>query len=465
MTFLGSFLMGINSVPVSYNAPIDSRRPGPKGKPAMTTSHIPIKCPACGHEFDISDVLYDQVEHDLKSQYEARLKEAQDKFRAESEQLEQQRTELAKAREEQQEAVNRAVREGLNKERQALSDRLKAEIRDEEAGRLKVLQEELQKKSEQLKDFNKAQAEIERLKREKDEAQSKAEADAQRRLNEALTAERQKIQKDEEERQSLKIREKDHVIQKLNEQLKDMQRKAEQGSMQVQGEVLELAIEEWLAAAYPLDSIEEIKKGALGGDCIQTINTRSATNCGRIYYESKRTKAFQPRWIEKFKADVREKGANIGVLVTESMPANMPQMGQRDGIWICTFADLPSLSQVLRDSLITIHRVLAGQENRGDKMSLVYDFVTSDEFRLQVEAIVEGFTQMQHDLETEKRAMARIWKQREKQIEKVLLNTSNMYGSIRGIAGSAIPAVRHLELPGVEEEDEQDEEQPRDLDD
>ncbi|MEJ2384947.1 MAG: DUF2130 domain-containing protein, partial [Xanthomonadales bacterium] len=286
------------------------------------------------------------------------------------------------------------------------------------------------------------------------EAASKAEADAQRKLNEMLAAEREKIQKDEEERQTLKIREKDHVIQQLNDKLKDLQRKAEQGSMQVQGEVQETAIEEWLAGAYPLDTVEEIKKGARGGDCIQVINTRSATNCGKIYYESKRTKAFQPAWIEKFKADVREKGANIGVLVTEAMPADMPQMGQRDGVWVCTFADLPSLSAVLRDSLITIHRVLAGQENRGDKMSLVYDFVTSDEFRMQVDAIVEGFTQMQTDLETEKRAMARIWKQREKQIEKVLLNTANMYGAIKGIAGNAIPAVRRLELPGSEEDGE-----------
>jgi hypothetical protein len=423
----------------------------------MTTSHITIKCPECGHAFDISDVLYDQVEHDLKAQYEARLKQERERFRAETAKLEQQRAELAKAQEAQQEAVARAVREGLAKERQALREKIAAEVREEESGRLKDLQEELRNKSEQVKDFHKAQAEIERLKREKDEAQSKAEADAQRKLNELLGVERERIQKDEEEKQSLKIRDRDHVIQKLNEQLKDMQRKAEQGSMQVQGEVQELAIEEWLAAAYPLDSIEEIKKGALGGDCIQSINTRSATNCGRIYYESKRTKTFQPRWIEKFKADVRARSANIGVLVTESMPADLPQMGQKEGIWICTFADLPSLSAVLRDSLITIHRVLAGQENRGDKMSMVYDFVTSDAFRLQVEAIVEGFTQMQHDLEGEKRAMARIWKQREKQIEKVLLNTSNMYGSIRGIAGSAIPTVRHLELPGVEEAGEEDE--------
>jgi hypothetical protein len=431
----------------------------------MTSSNITIKCPECGHEFDISDVLYDQVEHDLKAQYEARLKAERDRFRAESEKLAGEREQLEKAREEQRDAVQRSIREGLAKERDALRRKISAEVQEEESARLKSLQEELDRKSEQVKEFHKAQAEIERLKRAMDEAASKAEADAQRKLNEMLAAEREKIQKDEEERQTLKIREKDHVIQQLNDKLKDLQRKAEQGSMQVQGEVQETAIEEWLAGAYPLDTVEEIKKGARGGDCIQVINTRSATNCGKIYYESKRTKAFQPAWIEKFKADVREKGANIGVLVTEAMPADMPQMGQRDGVWICTFADLPSLSAVLRDSLITIHRVLAGQENRGDKMSLVYDFVTSDEFRMQVDAIVEGFTQMQTDLETEKRAMARIWKQREKQIEKVLLNTSNMYGAIKGIAGNAIPAVKRLELPGAEDDYEATEDRLDDADD
>jgi hypothetical protein len=431
----------------------------------MTTTNITIKCPECGHEFDISDVLYDQVEHDLKAQYEARLKEERDRFRTETAKLDTQRAALEKEREEQGEAVSRAIREGLAKERDALRRKIAAEVQEEESERLKSLREELDRKSEQVKKYHKAEAEIERLKREMGEAASKAEADAQRKLNEMLAAERQKIQKDEEDRQTLKIREKDHLIEQLKKQMVDMQRKAEQGSMQVQGEVQETAIEEWLAGAYPLDTVEEIKKGARGGDCIQVINTRSTSNCGKIYYESKRTKAFQPAWIEKFKADVREKGANIGVLVTEAMPTDMPQMGQRDGVWICSFVDLPSLSAVLRDSLITIHRALASQENRGDKMSMIYDFITGDEFRMQIEAIVEGFTQMQTDLDSEKRAMARIWKQREKQIEKVLLNTSNMHGAIKGIAGSAIPAVRRLELPGSEEDGEATGERPDEADD
>ena len=380
----------------------------------MTNAHMMIKCPECGHEFDISDVLYDQVELELKKQFEAKMK----------------------------------------LEKKSLAEKITADIRDEQAGQLKALQEELQAKSQQVRELHKAQADIERLKREMTEVAGKAEAEMERKLSQSLADERRKIQESEEEKSEKKVAERDQLIHQLKEQMEIMKRKAEQGSMQIQGEVQELIIEEWLSANYTLDSIEEIKKGARGADCIQTINTRSATNCGKIYYESKRAKAFQPLWIEKFKADIREKGANIGVLVTETLPADMDRMGYREGIWICSFPEFKGLSSVLRESIISMHRVVSQQENRGDKMSLVYDFLTSNEFRLQVEAIVEGFTQMKIDLDSEKRAMASIWKKREKQIEKVLLNTSDMYSSIKGIAGNAVPAVRQLELPGAVEDEE-----------
>ena len=218
--------------------------------------------------------------------------------------------------------------------------------------------------------------------------------------------------------------------------------------MQLQGEVQELAIEEWLALQFPLDNIEEVKKGARGGDCIQVVNTRTKQNCGKIYYESKRTKDFQPNWIEKFKADMREKGADIGVLVTEAMPAGMERVGQRDGVWICTYSEFKGLCTVLRESVVQLSMAIGSQENKGDKMHLLYDFLTSNTFRMQIEAIVEGFTSMKTALDSEKRAMQRIWKQREMQIEKVVTNTIDMYGSVRGIAGSAIQPVKSLELPG-----------------
>jgi hypothetical protein len=420
----------------------------------MTDSHTTINCPECGHEFDISDVLYHQVEHELKKDFEARLRKEREKFRSESDKLEQQRAQLEKTQSEQEEIIDKTIREKLKLEKKILAEKISTEVRDEQSERLKALQEELQAKSRQVKDLNKAKADIERLKREKDEVQSKAEAEMERLLGQKLANERQKIKEIEEERTSKLVTERDQLIDQLKEQMEIMKKKAEQGSMQLQGEVQELMIEEWLAASYPLDTIEEIKKGARGADCIQTINTRSSTACGKIYYESKRTKTFQPAWIEKFKADIREKNANMGVLVTEAMPAGMERMAYRDGVWICSWMEFKGLSNVLRESIISMHRVISQQEHRGDKMSMVYDFLTSDEFRLQIGAIVEGFTQMQTDLDTEKRAMISIWKKREKQIDKVLLNTSHMYSSIKGIAGSAVPAVRQLELPQAIDEEE-----------
>jgi hypothetical protein len=238
--------------------------------------------------------------------------------------------------------------------------------------------------------------------------------------------------------------------------LKEAQIKAEQGSTQLQGEVQELAIEKWLADLFPLDTIQEIKKGAVGADCLQFINARSKNNCGTIYYESKRTKSFQNEWIEKFKHDIQTKKADIGVLVTKTMPKDMKRMGMKNGVWICTFDEFKGLCSVLRDSLIRLSNAVITQENKGDKMVMLYDFLTGNEFRMQIEAIVEGFSQMNSDLESEKRAMNGIWKKREKQIQKVLLNTNFMYSSVKGIAGNAVQTITLLELPASEENADQD---------
>ncbi len=144
---------------------------------------------------------------------------------------------------------------------------------------------------------------------------------------------------------------------------------------------------------------------------------------------------------------MRAKGATFGVLVTDAFPKDMERMGQKDGIWICSFEEFKGLCFVLRESVIQISHAVSTQENKGEKMVMLYDYLTSNEFRLQIEAIVEGFTQMAKDLETEKRAMEQIWKKREKQIQKVLLNTTHMYGSVKGIAGNAIAEIKTLELP------------------
>jgi hypothetical protein len=357
--------------------------------------------------------------------------------------------ETIRAAESERTAINRQLRRTTNAD--------EAQQLQEQAEQLKAMQLELQEKSAQVVELNRSKAEIERLKRDMAEAREAAEAAAQKQLNEQLAAERDKIRRFEEERNELKFKELQKQLEDQKRLTDEMRRKQEQGSMQLQGEVQELAVEEWLSSQFPLDTIDEIKKGARGGDCIQVVHTRTRQNCGRIYYESKRTKEFSSGWIEKFKADMREKEADIGVLVTEAMPSGMERVGQIDGVWICTFAEFKGLAGVLRETVIQLSSALSTQENKGDKMVMLYDYLSSTTFRMQVEAIVEGFSSMKNALESEKRSMQRIWKEREKQIDKVITNTIDMYGAIKGIAGNAIQSVRALELGAGEEHLEEEE--------
>ena len=424
--------------------------------PTKTT----IKCPSCGTDIDVNKILYHQLEDELKQKNIAEQKKLEVEAKKKEQELQKQKEELLKQQEAiktQQEKFDEKLKKAtsleLKKEKLKLQEQLKKELQEEQRESIEMLKKELDEKSNQVKELNKSKAEIEKLKREKEEITSKVQAEAEIALTKRLQAERQLIQKTIDEQNELKFREKEEQLKQLQEQLKIAQRQAEQGSMQLQGEVQELAIEEYLAATYPFDVIEEIKKGASGADCIQTVHTREMQNCGKIYYESKRTKDFQKRWIEKFKADMRTKGVDVGVLVTQVLPTGMDRMGLYEGVWVCTFEEFKGLSAVLRESIIKLSLVKKGEENKTDKMSLLYGYLTSTEFSMQIEAIVEGFTQMQSDLESEKRSMQRIWKQREKQIDKVLENTIGMYGSIKGIAGNAIANVKALELPYSDEEE------------
>ena len=413
-----------------------------------------VKCPNCNTTIDVQDILAQQLEDQIKLEYQSQLAVERKKHELEYEKLKEERDAFEQKKKQENELFQQRLDNKLREERKSIEERLKASLVSEQEDQFKALQKELNDKSEQIKELNSAKAAIERLKREKEELKGTVELDLQRKMNEQLITERERIKKLEEERNELKVRE---LLKQLDDQKKlteEMKRKQEQGSMQLQGEVMELAIEEWLTTQFPLDSIEEIKKGARGGDCIQIVHTHNRINCGKIYYESKRTKEFQPSWIEKFKTDMREKGADVGVLVTDAMPAGFQRMGIKDGVWICSFEEFKGLCTVLRETVIQLGLAVASQENKGDKMHLLYDFLTSNTFRMQVEAIVEGFSCMKNDLEKEKRAMQRIWKEREKQIEKVITNTIDMYGSIRGIAGNAIQPVEALELPGSDPQEE-----------
>ena len=412
-----------------------------------------IKCPNCGTNIDVTNILSHQLEVEYQAKYQAQIQSEQAKMTELVEKLREEKLAFDEKKKRENELFHERLESSIKEERSKIEEKLKLKITQEQSEQFDALQKELNEKSAQVSELNKTKAEVERLKREKEEAQSIAQLAAETKMNELLQIEKEKIKKLVEDSNELRIKELQKKLEDQKNLTEEMIRKQEQGSMQLQGEVQELAIEEWLGTQFPLDTIEEIKKGARGGDCIQIVNTRNDQNCGKIYYESKRTKDFQPGWIAKFKADMREKGADIGVLVTEAMPSDLQRMGMKDGVYVCTYEEFKGLSGVLRETVIQVHAALGSQVNRGDKMHMLYDFLTSNNFRMQVEAIVEGFTSMKNGLETEKRSMQRIWKEREKQIEKVIMNTIDMHASIRGIAGNAIQSVRALELPGENDEE------------
>jgi len=404
--------------------------------------HDKIKCPNCSHDFDVEQALIGQIQAQYKAEYETKVAENAKHLKQQHAKLEEERKAFALKKENENELFKKKLEEKLILE----SERIEKEKLEDINLRFASLKEENENRKNENRQLKEKEIQLLKekaaLKDKEDEMKLKLEKELLERSTVIENKGRQKALESFE----LKEREYKKQLEDQKKLMEEMQRKHQQGSMQLQGEVQELAIEEWLKSNFPLDSIEEIKKGARGADCIQKIVTHSNPDCGSIYYESKRTKEFQKTWIEKFRNDMRAKGANIGVIVTDAMPKGEERMCLKEGIWICSYEEFKGLCFVLRENIITVSKTLTSQENKGDKMVMLYDFLTSNEFKLQIEAIVEGFTQMQADLDTEKRSIQGHWKKREKQLQKVLLNTNHMYNSFKGIAGNAIQTIQQLEM-------------------
>jgi hypothetical protein len=256
--------------------------------------------------------------------------------------------------------------------------------------------------------------------------------------------------REEERMKNLELQKK---LDDQNKLLHEMKRKSEQGSTQMQGEVQELAIEDYLEVTFPRDEVEEISKGKRGGDCVHLVKDNYGNCCGRILYESKRTKHFSHDWLSKVKDDQRLKKADIAVIVTEAMPENMTRFGELEGVWICSFPEFKALSILLRQNLARIGEVLSVQENRGDKMQLIYSYVTSNEFKQKLEASFESYSEMMEDLMKEKTILTSQWAKREKRLLKAMESLVSLYGDVRGIAGGAVQEIKSLELSEFIHED------------
>ena len=401
-----------------------------------------IKCPNCGHQFPMEDAVSEEYKKELREKMATYIKQKDEELLKKQEAfLRKEQMLLQQAQQKEAEYAGKLADEKV-KMQKSLEENIRKSISADFENQLQMLQQNNRDNETKLQEAR--NKELEYLKKE--QALKTREQEMEISIQQTLLTEREKIsaevRKLEEQKGSAKETEYQLRMKEMEKQLEDqkklvdeMKRKAEQVSMQMQGEVQELLLENLLRGSFPFDVIMEVGKGVRGADCIQTIRNQFGQECGKIIYESKRAQHFSIDWIEKLKAEMRTLGADVAVIVTQSMPKDMDQFGEKNGVWICSFAEVRALAHILRDGIIKIYNASRSQENKGDKMHLLYDYLTGQEFAEQWKAIREGFLSMRLSIQRERDAMEKLWKAREKHLEKVLLNAAHIRGSIEGIAG------------------------------
>jgi len=360
--------------------------------------------------------------------------------------------------EEEKAALEEKVAEKLAAERSRIAseEAQKAKLRaaddlSAKAKELAELQELLNERNEKLAEAQRAQADFEKKTRELEDAKREMALKVQKGINAGLESERAKAKLEAEEALGLRVKEREEQIASMAKQIEDLKRKAEQGSQQLQGEVLELEFENLLRAKFPFDSIEPVPKGEFGGDLLQRVAGLSGAPCGTILWETKRTKGWAKDWISKLREDQRRAKADVSIIVSTTLPKDVLTFDLVDGVWVTDFRCAVPVAFALRQFLVDVSAARIAGEGQQSKMELIYEYLTGPHFRRRVGAIVEKFTEMRADLEKERKAMQKLWAKRETQITIVLDATAGMMGDLQGIAGKALKEIDGFELPGIED--------------
>lgn len=420
-----------------------------------------ITCPNCDHKFPLTDSLAAPLIAEVKRQAEVAAAKKDREIAAKEAALRDQAGALEKAKS----ALEATVAEKLTAERQRIvaEEAAKAKQRaaadlEEKANALAELQNVLKERDQKLAEAQKAQAEFEKKTRDLEDAKREIALTVQKGINAGLESERAKAKLEAEEALKLRVSEKDQIIASMQNKIEELKRKAEQGSQQLQGEVLELELEGLLRARFPFDAIEPVPKGEFGGDLIQRVVGASGSPCGTVLWELKRTKNWQDGWIAKLREDQRRAKAEFAVIVSTALPKGVQTFDLVDGVWVADFKCAVPIALVLRQLLVDVSTARMVGEGQQSKMELVYDYLTGPRFRHRIEAIVEKFDEMQSDLDKERKAMTKLWAKRQAQIDGVLASTAGMYGDLQGIAGKALKEIEGFELPGLEDKRDGDDE-------
>ena len=416
-----------------------------------------IQCPTCRTEIKLTESLAAPLIAETRRQFEQALAAKDAEVSKREGVLKTRESELVAARasiDAQVAAKVKAERLAIAAEEGKKAMLMAASDLEQKAKELGDLQEVLRQRDIKLAEAQQAQAELIRKQRELDDAKREMDLTIEKKVQESLTSVRDKAKLEAEEALKLRVQEKEEQISSMGKQIEELRRKAEQGSQQLQGEVLELELEALLRSKFPLDLIEPVPKGEFGGDALQRILGVSGQPCGTILWESKRTKNWTEGWLAKLRDDQRKASAELALLITTALPKGVTAFDLVDGIWVAEPRCAIPVAIALRQSLIEIAKVRQAGDGQQTKMELVYDYLTGPRFRHRIEAIVEKFSDMQSDLDKERKTTTRMWAKREAQIRGVIESTVGMYGDLQGIAGKALQEIEALSPPALEAPDD-----------
>ena len=411
-----------------------------------------IVCPKCKHEIKLTESLAAPLLESARLEYEKRLAEKEAESVRRESLLHAREVALSQAKASLDDQVAEKLR--VERVRIAAEEGKKARLTlatdlDQKVKEIADLQDVLKSRDSKLAEAQKVQVDLIRKQRELDDAKREMDLNVEKRVQAGLGATREQARKEAEESLYLRLMEKDQTISAMKKQLEEAQRRAEQGSQQLQGEVQELELESLLRAKFPRDSIEPVPKGEYGGDIIQRVVGPMGQPCGAILWECKRTKNWSDGWLAKLREDQRTAKAEVSLLVTQAMPKGVESFDFVDGVWIAHPKVSLPLATMLRQTLIEVNSARQASEGQQTKTEMIYQYLTGPRFRQRVEAIVEAFTIMKTDLDAEKKAITKQWAKREEQIERVMQGTVGMYGDPQGIAGKTLQEIEGLELPAL----------------
>jgi hypothetical protein len=409
-----------------------------------------LTCPSCRTEIKLTESLAAPLIADTRRRYETQLAQKEAEVVVREAAVREQRQELAAARQE----IEAEVATKLDQERGkiAVAEALKAKRLvetdlDARAKEIADLNEVLRQRDAKLVEAQQAQADLIRKQRDLDDARRELDLTVESRVQAGLSTVRDKAKQETEAALGLRVRDKEEQIASMQRQIEDLKRKAEQGSQQLQGEVQELALEALLRQRFTRDLIEPVPKGEFGGDLIQRVVGPASQVVGSILWEAKRTKNWSEGWLGKLREDQRAAKADVALIVSQALPKGLQTFDYIDGVWVTDPKCAVAVAVALRESLLAVSVTRLAGEGQQTKMEMIYRYLTGPRFRHRIEAVVERFTEMQADLDRERKAMTRLWAKREEQIHGVVETMAGLYGDLQGIAGRSLQEIEGLQVP------------------